>query len=117
MQKKIDLTVEESLRFAQESARWDGIVQGVQMAAEHAKQSAVKAILESRQKNGTLTEQANEPAGHAAGSAGEPASAVQPTGAAGEPERTEQQSGLNGHAGLFSGGDASQWFDDAAAND
>lgn len=46
--EQIELSVQESLAYAQETAYWDGIVAGVQLAAGHAKQLMLKGLKESR---------------------------------------------------------------------
>lgn len=46
--EQIHLTVEQAISVAQESAYWDGLVAGVKLAADHAKQLTLKGIAESR---------------------------------------------------------------------
>lgn len=41
---QIELTVQESLEYAQETAYWDGVAAGVQIAASHAKRLALNAL-------------------------------------------------------------------------
>jgi hypothetical protein len=86
--EQIKLTPEEMAEIAPKVARLEGLAAGYTAGIEEAKRLIVKDFIDKKKvNNGTITQQGHAAAGHAANSANEPISQIQPTGSAAEPER------------------------------